>query len=114
MNSTDLFALAQPVIEEPVLNCTGDQMTCAPCTLKKVLAQARDDVTDALIVAVDQAAVRTSPTCADFTLFCARMLENLVALHPNGVAMARAALLLAEAKAPLARRSDSARKRLDG
>ncbi|MGX9963130.1 hypothetical protein ACVFYP_07390 [Roseomonas sp. F4] len=101
MNATDLFVLFQPMIKEPVLDCTGNKLTCAPCTLKQVLAQARDDVTDALIIAVDKAAAQTTPTCADFTLFCARMLENLVALHPNGVAMARAALLLAEAKAPL-------------
>lgn len=101
MNATDLLFLLQPMNKEPVLDCTGDHLTCAPCTLKKVLAQARDDVTLALISAVHQACGQVTPSCADFTLFCARMLESLVALHPNGVAMARAALLLAEAKAPM-------------
>ncbi|WP_439597959.1 hypothetical protein [Falsiroseomonas sp.] len=111
MNVTDLFVLLQPLNKEPVLDCTGDHLTCAPCTLKSVLMQARDEVTLALIVAVDRAAGQVTPSSADFALFCARMLENLVALHPHGVALARAALLLAEAKAPL-RAAD--RRHLDG
>ncbi|NKE43547.1 hypothetical protein HB662_02080 [Roseomonas frigidaquae] len=103
MADDDSAALLQPFNGKAVLDCTGDRSTCAPCTLRSVLALARDEKTNRLVDAMNMAAIDTNPSCADFALFCARMLENLVVHHPNGVAMARAALLLAESKAPMQR-----------
>ncbi|MGG5811434.1 hypothetical protein [Falsiroseomonas sp. CW058] len=95
--------------------CTRDHRSCGPCGAREIVQHGRSDVVGDLIdIAADYGA-RVAMTRADMALFCARALEVLIRDGGPGLAVARGALLLAEANAKALRHAEAPeRRRLHG
>lgn len=81
-------------------NCARDPQGCAACGARAIIEHGRDEKLAALLDALDEAQDGVTCTLPDMSLFLARLLELVIREGgTRGLALARGALLLAEANA---------------
>lgn len=111
-DAEDLDMKARP---DALFDCTGDSCSCAPCGARYILRHGRDDRMMPLVDALEETMNGMTFTAADLALFLSRATELVIRnAGPHGVAIARGALLLAEANAKALAQAGRAGRRLDG